>query len=52
MNQEKRCCGWCVYCDFEDYYDEETQDNISGYYCELDHDEFDYDNNGICDDFK
>lgn len=48
---KKRCCAWCIHCDFEDYYDDETQDNISGYYCELNHDiEFDYDL-GICDYF-
>lgn len=45
------CCGNCVHCDFEDYYDEETCDNISGYYCTLDREEFDYDN-GYCDQYR
>lgn len=49
--REKHCCGECVHCDFEDYYDEETCDNISGYYCALDREEFDYDN-GHCDQYR
>jgi hypothetical protein len=49
--REKHCCGECVHCDFEDYYDEETCDNISGYYCALDREEFDYDN-GCCDQHR
>jgi len=49
--EQTSCCGNCVHCDFEDYYDEETCDNISGYYCTLDREAFDYDN-GHCDQYR
>ncbi len=49
--EQTSCCGNCVHCGFEDYYDEELCDYISGYYCELDREEFDY-YDGKCDQYR
>lgn len=46
------CCCRCVHCDFDEYWDEYLDDEVSGWFCELGHDDdFEYDE-GVCDDYE